>query len=76
MDFYESTLKELHSLPGVRSVGASSFLPVSGQGLIMPPLGGQFEAETHLHTRRMRIELDNFAKRPIGKFCPGVAEIV
>ena len=35
MDFYENTLKELHSLPGVRSVAASSFLPVSGQGSVI-----------------------------------------
>lgn len=35
MDFYENTLKELHSLPGVRSVAASSYLPVSGQGAVI-----------------------------------------
>ena len=35
MDFYENTLRELHSLPGVRSVAASSFLPVSGQGAVI-----------------------------------------
>ncbi len=35
MDFYENTLKQLHSLPGVRSVAASSFLPVSGQGSVI-----------------------------------------
>jgi putative ABC transport system permease protein len=32
MDFYENTLRELHSLPGVNSAAAASFLPVSGQG--------------------------------------------
>ena len=35
MDFYENTLKQMHSLPGVRSVAASSFLPVSGQGSVI-----------------------------------------
>ena len=35
MDFYENTLRELHSLPGVRSVAAASFLPVSGQGSVI-----------------------------------------
>jgi putative ABC transport system permease protein len=35
MDFYENTLKQLHALPGVRSVAASSFLPVSGQGSVI-----------------------------------------
>jgi predicted permease len=35
MDFYENTLRQLHSLPGVRSVAASSFLPVSGQGAVI-----------------------------------------
>jgi putative ABC transport system permease protein len=35
MDFYESTLRELHSLPGVRIAAAASFLPVSGQGSII-----------------------------------------
>ncbi len=35
MNFYERTLRELHSLPGVRSVAASSFLPVSGQGAVI-----------------------------------------
>ncbi|WP_348264404.1 ABC transporter permease [Telmatobacter sp. DSM 110680] len=35
MDFYENALKQLHSLPGVRSVAASSFLPVSGQGSVI-----------------------------------------
>ena len=32
MDFYENTLRELRTLPGVKFAGASSFLPVSGQG--------------------------------------------
>jgi predicted permease len=35
MDFYENTLRQLHSLPGVRMVAASSFLPVSGQGSVI-----------------------------------------
>ncbi len=35
MDFYESTLRELHSLPGVRTAAAASFLPVSGQGSVI-----------------------------------------
>ncbi len=35
MDFYENTLRQLHSLPGVRSVAASSYLPVSGQGAVI-----------------------------------------
>ena len=35
MGFYENTLRQLHSLPGVRSVAASSFLPVSGQGSVI-----------------------------------------
>jgi putative ABC transport system permease protein len=35
MDFYDNTLRELHSLPGVRSVAAASFLPVSGQGSVI-----------------------------------------
>ncbi|WP_162601434.1 ABC transporter permease [Occallatibacter savannae] len=35
MDFYENTLRELHSLPGVRSVAAASVLPVSGQGSVI-----------------------------------------
>ena len=35
MDFYESTLRELRSLPGVRTAAASSFLPVSGQGSVI-----------------------------------------
>ena len=32
MDFYENTLRELRTLPGVSFAAASSFLPVSGQG--------------------------------------------
>jgi len=32
MDFYENTLRELRTLPGVKFAGATSFLPVSGQG--------------------------------------------
>jgi putative ABC transport system permease protein len=35
MDFYENTLRKLHSLPGVRSVAAASTLPVSGQGAVI-----------------------------------------
>ena len=35
MDFYENTLRQLHSLPGVRGAAASSFLPVSGQGAVI-----------------------------------------
>jgi putative ABC transport system permease protein len=35
MDFYENTLRQLHSLPGVRTAAASSFLPVSGQGAVI-----------------------------------------
>lgn len=35
MDFYDYTLRELHSLPGVRSVAAASTLPVSGQGAVI-----------------------------------------
>jgi putative ABC transport system permease protein len=35
MDFYDNTLRELHSLPGVRSVAAASTLPVSGQGAVI-----------------------------------------
>ncbi len=34
-DFYENTIHALHSLPGVRSAAAASFLPVSGQGSII-----------------------------------------
>jgi putative ABC transport system permease protein len=32
MDFYENTLRELRTLPGVKFAAATSFLPVSGQG--------------------------------------------
>ncbi|MBS1806456.1 MAG: ABC transporter permease [Acidobacteria bacterium] len=35
MDFYDNTLRELHSLPGVRSVASASTLPVSGQGAVI-----------------------------------------
>ncbi len=35
MDFYESALRELHSLPGVRTAAAASFLPASGQGSVI-----------------------------------------
>jgi putative ABC transport system permease protein len=35
MDFYDSALNELRSLPGVESAGAASFLPVSGQGSVI-----------------------------------------
>jgi predicted permease len=35
MDFYDNALRELHSLPGVRSVAAASTLPVSGQGAVI-----------------------------------------
>ena len=35
MDFYDNTLRALHSLPGVRTVAAASFLPVSGQGAVI-----------------------------------------
>jgi predicted permease len=35
MDFYDNSLRELRSLPGVRSAAASSFLPVSGQGAVI-----------------------------------------
>ena len=35
MDFYDNTLRELHALPGVHSVAAASFLPVSGQGSVI-----------------------------------------
>jgi len=34
-NFYEDTLRELHSLPGVNSAAAASFLPVSGQGAVI-----------------------------------------
>jgi putative ABC transport system permease protein len=32
MNFYENTLRELRTLPGVKFAAATSFLPVSGQG--------------------------------------------
>jgi predicted permease len=35
MDFYENTLRELRTLPGVRFAAASSFLPVSGRGSVI-----------------------------------------
>lgn len=35
MDFYENTLRQLHTLPGVRMAAASSFLPASGQGQVL-----------------------------------------
>ena len=35
MDFYDNTLRALHSLPGVRTAAAASFLPVSGQGSVI-----------------------------------------
>ncbi|MGD0627798.1 MAG: ABC transporter permease [Terracidiphilus sp.] len=35
MDFYENTLRELRALPGVKFAGATSFLPVSGQGSVI-----------------------------------------
>ena len=35
MDFYDNTLRELHSLPGVRNVASASTLPVSGQGAVI-----------------------------------------
>ncbi len=34
-DFYENTLHELHSMPGVNSAAAASFLPASGTGPII-----------------------------------------
>lgn len=34
-DFYENALHELHSLPGVNSAAAASFLPASGQGAVI-----------------------------------------
>jgi len=36
MDFYENTLRELRRLPGVKFAAASSFLPVSGKGSVIP----------------------------------------
>jgi putative ABC transport system permease protein len=35
MDFYENTLRELRTLPGVKFAAASSFLPVSGRGMVI-----------------------------------------
>ena len=35
MDFYENTLRELRTLPGVKFAAASSFLPVSGKGSVI-----------------------------------------
>jgi putative ABC transport system permease protein len=35
MDFYENTLRQLRSLPGVQFAAASSFLPVSGRGSVI-----------------------------------------
>jgi len=35
INFYENTMRELRSLPGVTAVGASSYLPVSGSGSIL-----------------------------------------
>lgn len=35
MDFYENTLRQLRSLPGVEFAAASSFLPVSGRGSVI-----------------------------------------
>ena len=35
MDFYDSALAQLRTLPGVEGVGAASFLPVSGQGSVI-----------------------------------------
>ena len=35
MDFYENTLRELRTLPGVKFAAASSFLPVSGRGSVI-----------------------------------------
>ena len=35
MDFYDDALRALHSLPGVRTAAAASFLPVSGQGSVI-----------------------------------------
>jgi putative ABC transport system permease protein len=34
-DFYENTLRQLHSLPGVNAAAAASFLPASGPGAIL-----------------------------------------
>jgi predicted permease len=35
MNFYENTLRELRTLPGVKFAAASSFLPVSGRGSVI-----------------------------------------
>jgi len=35
MDFYQNTLRELRTLPGVKFAAASSFLPVSGRGSVI-----------------------------------------
>ncbi|MGC2621487.1 MAG: ABC transporter permease [Acidobacteriaceae bacterium] len=35
MDFYENTLRQLRTLPGVEFAAASSFLPVSGRGSVI-----------------------------------------
>jgi putative ABC transport system permease protein len=35
MDFYENTLRQLRTLPGVKFAAASSFLPVSGRGSVI-----------------------------------------
>ena len=35
MDFYENTLRELRTRPGVKFAAASSFLPVSGRGSVI-----------------------------------------
>jgi putative ABC transport system permease protein len=35
MDFYENTLRELRTLPGVKFAATSSFLPVSGRGSVI-----------------------------------------
>lgn len=35
VDFYDNALRELHSMPGVNSVAAASFLPASGQGSVI-----------------------------------------
>jgi putative ABC transport system permease protein len=35
MDFYENTLRELRTIPGVTFAAASSFLPVSGKGSVI-----------------------------------------
>jgi predicted permease len=35
MDFYENTLRELLTLPGIKFAAATSFLPVSGQGSVL-----------------------------------------